>query len=128
MSLRQIDRYPDEVQRSESMDFDQITERLQEVPVIRGLHAAMGVATEAGELVDAFKKYVFYGKEWDEKNLKEEAGDLMWYIQTLCNAMGWNLEDIMTMNIEKLKIRYPEQFSSEFAINRNLDLEYEALK
>ena len=52
----------------------------------RIIHAIMGLATEAGELIDALKKHVFYGKPIDEKNLIEECGDVMWYLVILCDV------------------------------------------
>jgi len=87
------------------------------------LHAAMGITTECGELVDILKRTIFYGKELDTINLKEEVGDCLWYISILLNYMGWTYEEIMLLNIEKLKARYPEKFTQEKALERNLPLE-----
>jgi NTP pyrophosphatase (non-canonical NTP hydrolase) len=77
------------------------------------LHGIIGVSTEAGELLDAVKKGLFYGRKPDMTNVREEIGDVMWYLMAILRAEGWDLEDIMQENIDKLKLRYPEQFTTE---------------
>ena len=106
----------------------------------RLLHAALGLATEAGELIDMLKKHIFYGKQIDLLNAQEEIGDSMWYIALASDAVsklvrlgGWgvedrNLEEIMIQNIAKLRARYPDKFTAECAINRNINNEQEVLK
>jgi NTP pyrophosphatase (non-canonical NTP hydrolase) len=56
-------------------------------------------------------------------NVKEEIGDLMWYIGVFCKKNNLNLEEIMETNIKKLAARYPDKFTQKAAINRNLDAE-----
>ena len=92
------------------------------------LHAAMGLATEAGEFLDVYKKKLFYNKKADFVNLDEEIGDILWYVAIYLNARGITFEQIMQQNIDKLRARYPEKFTSEHAINRDLDAEREALE
>lgn len=94
----------------------------------RLLHAAMGLDTESGEFMDALKRWVFYGKPYDPDNLKEEIGDILWYAAQACNALGIDMQDVMDSNIRKLKRRYPDKFSADKAINRDLEAEREALK
>lgn len=94
---------------------------------IRLLHAAMGLATESGELLDAFKKHIFYGSELDVVNVKEELGDMLWYIAIACKAMDVQLEELMDMTIRKLKVRYPEKFCPKKAAKRNLKKERKVL-
>jgi NTP pyrophosphatase (non-canonical NTP hydrolase) len=86
----------------------------------RLLHAAMGCATEAGELVDAVKKHVFYGKELDTTNLIEELGDQLWYIFVAMDVLGVDFEGVARVNIEKLRKRYGAQFSESAAVDRDL--------
>ena len=50
--------------------------------------------------------------------MKKEVGDLLWFIAEYCTANGWLLEDVMQMNIDKLKARYPEGFDPEKSQNR----------
>lgn len=92
------------------------------------LHAVIGLSTESGELLDQIKKVIFYGKELDRTNIKEEIGDLMWYMAILLRELDLNLEDILEININKLKARYGDKFNSESALNRNLDIEREILE
>lgn len=97
-----------------------LNERAQRIDLI---HAIDGICGEAGELINPKKRAMFYGKPLGEKeiaNLKEEAGDLMWYIAgPLCRALGCTLEEICAANVAKLQIRYPEKYSDEAAIARN---------
>lgn len=92
------------------------------------LHMLMGMMTEVGELTDQFKKNLAYGKDIDWVNVKEEIGDLMWYISEFANEYNFDLEEILATNIAKLQKRFPEKFTSEYAINRNLDAEREILE
>jgi hypothetical protein len=46
----------------------------------------------------------------------------------MCNIHGWNMEDILDTNIAKLEARYPEKFTEEAALNRNLEAEREILE
>lgn len=81
------------------------------------LHAVIGITTEASELLDAFKKHTFYGRELDIKNIKEEIGDALYYLQILCEEVGYSLDEAKTDNISKLMKRYPDGFKD--VINRN---------
>lgn len=82
---------------------------------IRGI---MGIVTEAGELMDALKKTMFYGRDIDRDNVRKRINNIMQYIMVIMRSEGWDLEDIMQENIDKLKIRYPEQFTTELSIKR----------
>ena len=82
------------------------------------LNACLGLAGEVGELNDMIKKWVFHEKELDETHLKKELGDVMWYVAMMCESMGWDLDDILQMNIDKLKARYPDGFDPIKANNR----------
>jgi NTP pyrophosphatase (non-canonical NTP hydrolase) len=92
------------------------------------LHAIVGIASEAGEMLDALKKHIFYNQQMDSINLAEELGDLMWYMALLCRRYGWTFEEIQKRNIAKLKARYPEKFTEEKSLNRDLDAERKALE
>lgn len=87
------------------------------------LHAALGCSTESGELLDAVKKHLFYGKPLDIVNLQEEVGDICWYLNLLCAWMGTTLEEQMSNNADKLRIRYPEGFQQKKALERNVENE-----
>lgn len=91
------------------------------------LHMILGMVTEIGELSDVYKKFMAYGKTKDMVNVREELGDLMFYIVNFCTMNNLDLESIMEANIAKLTIRYPEKFTEERANNRNLNKEREVL-
>jgi NTP pyrophosphatase (non-canonical NTP hydrolase) len=95
---------------------------------LHAVHMVMGMSTEVGELVDVFKKNLAYKKPIDWVNVKEEIGDLMWYIVNFCNENNLDINSILETNINKLKDRYPEKFSTDDAINRNLVKERNTLE
>jgi NTP pyrophosphatase (non-canonical NTP hydrolase) len=76
---------------------------------------------EVGELATAIEKWMWYGQVLDQTNIKEELGDLLWYIAELCNALNLNLADVMDCNIAKLQKRYPEKFTEQLAAEENRD-------
>lgn len=82
------------------------------------MHAAMGLAGEAGEFVDAIKKHLVYGKPLDLANAKEEIGDLMWFVALACQTLQVSMEDIAKQNIAKLATRYPDAYSDFHATAR----------
>ena len=120
--------YIKNVLKTESSDFPEIGKRLNTVKSIRLLHGSIGVATESGELLDAIKKHLFYGKPLDEVNLKEEIADCLWYISVMLDELDSSFEEVMETNIEKLKARYGDKFNEEGAVNRDLKIEREILE
>ena len=87
------------------------------------LHALHGMVGEVGEIHSLYQK-VYQGHDFDSNEMKKELGDLLWFIAEYCTACGWTLEDIMQLNIDKLKARYPEGFSEEKSINRKITDEF----
>lgn len=85
------------------------------------LNGCLGLSGEAGELNDLVKKWIFHKKPLDREHMKKEIGDVCWYIADICHSMGFNLDEIFQMNIDKLKARYPEGFSERRANNRSED-------
>ena len=71
-------------------------------------HAVIGLSAEAGELLDEFKKWRYYkdGRSFPEERLKEELGDIFYYVFAVCNELGVKPEDIMWQNRNKLRERY----------------------
>lgn len=74
------------------------------------LHMAIGISGEAGELLDAIKKYVIYNKPLDIENVIEELGDLEFYLEGFRQGTSLNRDAIVEANIDKLargpKARY----------------------
>lgn len=79
---------------------------------------AIGLAGEAGEVVDNIKKAIFHRHGLNQGQLQKELGDVAWYLAGLCTKLGFSLEDVMRQNIDKLMERYPDGYSSEASINR----------
>ena len=88
----------------------------------RLLTAAVGLCAEAGEFTEIIKKTVFQGKPVTEDNLfhlKREMGDIMWYFMQACMALDVSPEEIIEMNVDKLKSRYPGgEFDVHYSENR----------
>ena len=80
---------------------------------------ALGLAGEAGEVVDLVKKHIGHGHELDKAKLCAELGDLQWYLAMIALYTGCSLSAVMTENVEKLRRRYPDGFSSEASRNRS---------
>lgn len=91
------------------------------------LHMVLGMVTEASEIADVYKKLIAYDKPLDDVNLKEECGDLLFFLEGFFKFKGWTIQEVRTMNIEKLKTRYPEKYDNYDALNRNLTKERETL-
>lgn len=82
------------------------------------LNACLGLSGETGELLDMVKKWIFHYKPLEEEHAKKELGDVMWYVAMFCKAMNWNLDEILQMNVDKLKARYPEGFDTNLSNHR----------
>jgi len=80
-------------------------------------HALHGMAGETRELHSLYQK-MFQGHEFDKEHAKKELGDLLWFIAEYCTVMRWNLEDVMQLNIDKLKARYKDGFSADESLHR----------
>lgn len=84
------------------------------------LHMAVGISGEAGELLDAVKKAVIYRKPLDIANVREECGDLLFYITGMLSSIGSNLDEVIAENAAKLSLRYQSlSYSNAAAIARN---------
>ena len=80
-------------------------------------HALHGLVGEIGELHSLYQK-TYQGHEFDEHHAMSELSDMLWFMAEYCTAMGWNLDDVMQYNIDKLKTRYPTGFSAEASLHR----------
>ena len=82
------------------------------------INGAMGLCGESGEFMDLLKKQMFHGHEMDKEHMAKELGDIAWYLATAADALGYDLETILQMNVDKLLARYPDGFSVERSMNR----------
>lgn len=91
-------------------------------------HMIIGLMNELGELSGAIKAHFVYEKPLDKANVIEELGDMMWFWTNLCTIMDIEPENVLEKNILKLHARYPDKFTEEHALNRNLDNERKILE
>ena len=83
------------------------------------LTAALGLAAESGEFTEVVKKIILQGKPYNEDNvfhMKRELGDICWYIAQACMALDTSFDEIIEMNVDKLKARYP---GGEFDVHKS---------
>lgn len=98
------------------------------VPTLPLLHAAMGLVTESAEIMDAMRKAAMTGELPDTINLAEEAGDILFYLQMLAARLNVSLEEIASLNMAKLRRRYPEGFDVSHFKHRDLAAERSVLE
>tara|TARA_Y100000310_G_scaffold220065_1_gene221522 strand:- start:14 stop:421 length:408 start_codon:yes stop_codon:yes gene_type:complete len=115
------------VTSQESKDSEAFTARIadlyhQDFSSERLLTAAVGMSAEAGEFTEVVKKIIFQGKPVNEENLfhlKRELGDIMWYVSQACMGLDTTIDEIIEMNVDKLKARYPGgEFDVHYSENR----------
>ena len=107
--------FVDAVTSLASKDSEAFSVRLRDLyakglPVERLLTAAVGMSAESGEFTEVVKKMIFQGKPVNEENLfhlKRELGDIMWYVAQACMALDTDFNEIIEINVDKLKSRYP---------------------
>ena len=87
--------------------------------VPRLLTAALGLTAEAGEFTEVVKKIILQGKPYNEDNvfhMKRELGDICWYLAQACMALDTTIDEVIEMNVDKLKARYP---GGEFDVHQS---------
>ncbi len=82
------------------------------------INGVMGLCGESGEVIDIVKKHLSQGHPLDKEHIAQELGDVAWYLAELATVLGYDLEAILQMNIEKLKKRFPGGFTVEASVNR----------
>ena len=121
------EKFVDAVTSDESTSFLSLSDRLVELDekganIERLLTAAVGISAEGGEFTEIVKKMIFQGKPYDKDNkdhLIIELGDVMWYVAQACMALDTSFDEIIEMNVEKLKARYPGgEFDVHYSENR----------
>lgn len=86
-------------------------------PILNGV---LGLGGESGECQDIVKKHLFQGHELDKEHLAEELGDVAWYLAVSAHAIGMDLESVLQGNVDKLRKRYPDGFSQERSLHREV--------
>ena len=108
-------RFVDAVTSDESRDFIAFSDRIVQLDenganIERLLTGAVGINSEGGEIMEIVKKLIFQHKPWSDEtifHLKRELGDVMWYVVQCLIALDCSMEEIVGMNVDKLKARYP---------------------
>jgi len=121
-------KFVDSVTSEATKDCDTFIERLDELQDTPKFHVpqrvltgAIGICSEGGELLDIVKKVIFQGKQPTAElrvKLKNELGDVMWYVQQILISMDWTLDEVLAENTKKLSGRYPDGFDTEKSENR----------
>ena len=81
-------------------------------------NGVMGLCGESGEVIDVVKKHLYQGHELDVNKIKDELGDVMWYVAEICSSLDISLDDVLEGNIIKLKKRFKNGFTTYESINR----------
>ena len=127
IDFEKYSKFVDAVTSDESRDFVALSDRLVALDekganIERLMTGAIGLNAEGGEVMEIVKKLVFQGKSWNEEteyHLKRELGDCMWYIMQCLIALDSSIEEVVDMNIDKLKKRYPGgEFDAYYSENR----------
>lgn len=85
------------------------------------LNGILGLCGEAGECAEVVKKNMFQGHNFDKHHLASELGDVAWYLAVSAYSLGFTLENVFRINIQKLRKRYPDGFDAEHSIHRKVD-------
>ena len=105
-----------DVTSAESLDYAALLTRMNKLELeddcnlSQLLTAALGLTAESGEFTEIVKKIILQGKPYNEDNvfhMKRELGDICWYIAQACMALDTTFDEIIEMNVDKLKARYP---------------------
>ena len=127
VNFNEYTKFVDAVTSDESKDFLAFSDRIVNLDekganIERLLTGAVGINSEGGEIMEIVKKLVFQGKPWSDEtifHLKRELGDVMWYVVQCLIALDSSMEEIIGMNVDKLKKRYPGgEFDSWYSENR----------
>ena len=127
VNFKEYSKFVDAVTSDESKDFIAFSDRIVSLDekganIERLLTGAVGINAEGGEVMEIVKKLIFQGKPWNDEtvyHLKRELGDVMWYVMQCLIALDSSMDEIVGMNVEKLKARYPGgEFDPFYSENR----------
>lgn len=103
----------DEYQRLAQRTTSQYTPTVHRLTI-----AALGLAGESGEVIEHVKKYAGHGHALDREQIASELGDVLWYVAEIAASVGISLDAVAKMNVDKLRRRYPDGFTSSASIAR----------
>ena len=114
-----------DVTSAESLDYAALLTRMNKLELeddcnlSQLLTAALGLTAESGEFTEIVKKILLQGKPYNEDNvfhMKRELGDICWYLAQACMALDTTFDEVIEMNVDKLKKRYP---GGEFNVHQS---------
>ena len=114
-----------DVTSTESLDYAALLTRMNKLELeddcnlSQLLTAALGLTAESGEFTEIVKKIILQGKPYNEDNvfhMKRELGDICWYLAQACMALDTTFDEVIEMNVDKLKKRYP---GGEFNVHQS---------
>jgi len=111
------------ISREYNIDFSQISRKSN-----NPMETLIRIVKHTCSLLDMLKKKLYYNKPIDESKFKTNFYEVLLNLSDYANQYSINIEETFDINISKLRARYGEKFSSEKAINRNLDLERSILE
>jgi NTP pyrophosphatase (non-canonical NTP hydrolase) len=126
IDLHKYTEFVNAITSNTSNDTTVLIERLKElnndINIALALTSAIGMAGEAGEFSEIFKKTVFHNKPFNEEtraHASKELGDIFWYWTNACRALGLNPNQVIADNVTKLESRYPGgKFNAAASENR----------
>jgi len=130
MTLNDYRQFVDSITSKESKSYPVFLHRLEELEVSetnntnipRLITAAFGLVSEGGEFTEQVKKILFQGKPLNEEvrtRLIKELGDVAWYWANACTALDVDPNEVLQINADKLKARFPDgHFTAERSENR----------
>ena len=127
VDFKKYSKFVDAVTSDESRDFVAFSDRVVALDekganIERLMTGAIGLNAEGGEVMEIVKKLVFQGKPWNDEtkyHLKRELGDTLWYLMQCLLALDTDIDEIVNMNVDKLKARYPGgEFDPFYSENR----------
>lgn len=110
MKIWELDEYQVETRRTDGAPADGQTPKLAVL--------ALGLTGESGEFADLLKKHLGHGHPLDKDKALKELGDVLWYVARLADELDASLSDVATANVEKLRVRYPDGFSTAASLTR----------
>ncbi len=108
-----------EINEYQKLALTTLNKNLSEKDIL--INGVMGLCGESGEAIDIVKKHLAQGHALDTEHLVKELGDIAWYLAETAFAIGYDLDTVFQMNIDKLKNRYPDGFSVSNSVNRKSD-------
>ena len=94
------------------MNFDEYVEKAKDTDLGHKLeYYFAGLGEEAGEVLGKRKRLIrgdykslYHPFDYDD-DLKNELGDLLWYIAIICDKQGFSFNEVVENNIKKLQDR-----------------------